>query len=259
MAVHDTEENGRSEYTEKTLSGLSKTVDIEKHRFVFIDNNSCNESKMTLISFCMMFNTKDQIKIITLPENIGTARAINMGIKLRNHGENVIKMDNDVVVHQSGWVEQMEEAIERDASIGIVGLKRKDLRQTPYDPDPNYRSEYVQLPHVSGQKWIAVEVTNDIMGTCTIYSSALLDKSGYLQQPSRYGFDDNLISLRSRLLGFKNCFLPHIEIDHIDRGDNPYSQVKIDIASMAWAEYQRWHTEYCKGTRSLYYNGGFNE
>lgn len=247
MAVFDTEENGRSEYTELTIESLIRTVDFEKHKTVIIDNASCKRTKDIL----KLLN-KDNFTIITLSENIGTAGAINMGLKLRKTGENCVKVDNDIVIHQSGWIDEMDEVILREPSIGIIGLKRKDLRQTPYDADPQFRSALFQLSHDPGQRWIIVEVTNDIMGTCTMLSSRLIDTIGGYAQPKCYGFDDSLLNLRAGLAGFKKCFLPHIEIEHLDNGQNKYSQEKISIANTAWPEYQAWHQEYVDGTRRLY-------
>lgn len=248
MAVYDTEENGRSEYTERTLESLYNTVNWDKHRFVLIDNGSCEKTrdiiyKSKLCTFC---------NIIYNVENVGTARAINMGIKLRTPGEHIIKIDNDVEIHSYGWVDEMEEAIARDQTIGIVGLKRKDLAQYPTNPDLTFKSELRMLDHTPGQRWIVVEECADIMGTCTMLSSKLLDTIGGFAQPLCYAFDDTLMSLRAGLAGFKKCFLPHIEIDHIDTGANPYSQEKVKIANDAWPEYHIWHDAYCTGKRSLY-------
>ena len=251
MCCFDTEENERSDYTRRSIESLLTTVNLHTNSLVIIDNNSCKRTKDILKMKAFLNKTK-HVTVITLSENVGTARAINMGIQLRKKNQSVIKIDNDVVINQSGWVEEMEEVIKRDPTFGIVGLKRKDLRQSPYDPDPNFRSRIVSLPHKSGERWINVEETNDIMGTCTMLSSDLLDKVGFFSQPSNYGYDDTLMSLRSRLSGFKNCFLPHIDIDHIDTGSNPYTQDKQQQAGQAWQEYAKMHREYESGERSLY-------
>lgn len=251
MCCYDTEENGRSEYTRRTLQCLCETVNWQKHSIVVVDNNSCEETKKE-ISFIKELGT-----LITLKENVGTAKAVNLGIKLRKEGEYVLKVDNDVVIHKSGWVDELEEAIEREPTIGVLGLKRKDLRQTPYDPDPNFKSELIQLPHESGQKWITVERTNDIMGTCTMLNWRLLDKIGYYHQPGKYGFDDTLMNLRSLLAGFINCFLPHINMDHIDAGGNDYVNVKQQQAGAVWDDYRHMHDDYVNGVLPLYYDGGF--
>lgn len=226
MAVYDTEENQRTELTRRTFESLMKTVDFTRHRLFIIDNGSCKE---TLDLYDDMFdwwgmnkNSYGALTIIRNTENLGTAKAVNMGWKHRKPGENCIKMDNDVVIHQEGWVDQMDEAIARQPLIGQVGLKRKDCWEYPTHPDKEWRSALHMLPHQPGEKWIVVEQAKHIIGTCVMHSAALIDKVGYLYQPSKYGYDDVLMSWRSNLSGFFNCFLPNIDIDHIDPGTTEY-------------------------------------
>ena len=249
MAVYDTEENQRSEYTKRTLQCLLDTVDFEKHRVFIIDNASCERTKIIVQKATGFRN----IDLITLPENIGTARAINKAWTFRQPGENAIKMDNDVVINQSGWVEAMEEAIQRDPTIGIVGLKRKDLAEYPGNPIEWYDSKLYFLPHKPGESWIPFEECQHVMGTCQMYSSALLEKIGYLKQPGIYGFDDSLASLRARIAGFKTGFLPAIQIDHIDKGDNPYTQEKQIMAGKDMGEYNAMIRQYGSGEISIYW------
>lgn len=252
MAVYDTEENGRSEYTKRTLDSLKQTVDFNKHRLFLVLNRCCDLTVNFVIEWSNLMKDNNGYTLVFLQKNVGTARAVNMGIRMLKPGENVIKIDNDVVINSSGWVEEMEEVIARDPSIGIVGLKRKDLRQTPYDVDPQFRSELRQLPHEPGERWIVVEETNDIMGTCTMLSSALIDKVGGYMQYGVYGFDDTLMNLRAGLAGFRKCFLPHIDIDHIDTGEGIYSIEKQQLAAIAWPEYHKLHAAYCDGSRPLF-------
>lgn len=246
MAVWDTVENKKSEFTRQTLRCLINTVST-RHRIIVIDNNSCKETKDILKA-----NDK-RIEVITLPENVGTARAINQAWKRRKQGEHCIKMDNDVVIHDSDWVDRMEDAINRDPGIGIVGLKRKDLIQSPWHENEFYRSQLIMLPHKPGEDWILVEATRDIMGTCTMFSSALLDKIGYLYQPSLYGYDDVLASYRSNIAGFVNCFLPNIRIDHIDPGGGSYQDWKHMESGRVTKEVEKIVDEYIAGTRSIYH------
>lgn len=248
MAVFDTEENGRSEYTERTIRSLANTVDFSKHRLIVVDNASCNRTKEFLHE-CMSWG---YISLITSPENLGTAKAINQGLKLRQPNEYCVKIDNDVVIHQSGWVDEMEEVIERNNLIGIVGLKRKDINFDANNADPSYRSELVQLSHQPGQTWITVEKGPSIMGTCTMFNWRLLDKIGGMKQLGLYGFDDSLFSLRSNLAGFWNCYLPHIVIEHLDDGSNGYTQVKQKQAGEVWDKYHQMHAEYISGQRPLW-------
>lgn len=258
MAVHDTDENKRTEYTLKTINCLFHTVDFRKHRLFVIDNNSCSATKEVLAKMERAFNlvdddTLNQPRLITLTKNIGTARAINLAWKERKPGEHAIKMDNDVVIHYKGWVDEMEEAIARDESLGQVGLKRKDCWEFPYHTEKEWRSEMIMLNHKPGERWIIVERSKHIIGTCVMHSSALLDKVGYLYQPTLYGHDDVLMSWRSSLAGFKNVFLPHINIDHIDNGGTEYQNWKEAEGSKNGRMVSGIVDEYIAGTKSIYH------
>jgi len=249
FAVHDTEENQRTSITRRCLLSLRDTTDLTKYRLFFIDNNSCQETKDLLLEF----QKHNPCTIITNEENIGTAEAINKAWKYRYPGEHCMKIDNDVVWHQSGWVELMAECLHRDKEIGIIGLKRKDCWERPSHLSEDYRSELQMIPQKPGEKWLVVEKAKHIIGTCQMYNSALLDKIGYLYQPSLYGYDDVMASWRSQLAGFKNVFLPQIEIDHIDNGGTPYQSWKEKHSGEVTQQVIREVNEMIAGTKSIYY------
>lgn len=259
IAIYDTPENGRSELTRRTLESLLQTVDFSRHR-VFLVVNAATPETLAAIA---VFGNKvgSALEVIHNAENIGTARAINKAWKHRQPGENAIKMDNDVVIHRSGWVDEMEEAISRDPRIGIIGLKRKDLWETPWNPNPDYRSTLRMLPHNAGQKWLIVEDVNHVMGTCQMHSAELLNNIGYLYQPGPYGFDDSLSAIRCKVAGFRSCFLHGVEIDHIDPGGNDHTKWKSDITASgtpANIEYHRLKAGYLNGTIGVYYDADGN-
>lgn len=248
MCVYDTEENQRSEYTNKTLQSLAERVDFRKHRLIVVDNNSIQKTREILKYWQNIF----EFEVITLPENVGTAKGINYAWRKRAKGENAIKMDNDIVVHYDNWVDELEEVVKREPKIGIVGLKRKDCWENPKHESPFYRSRLMLLPPM-GDKWLVFEEVNHVMGTCQLYSSTLLDRIGYLNQPTIYGFDDALASFRAKIAGYAVGFLPHIEIDHIDINENPYWREKQEIAQRDIKEYNDLIDKYRNGELDVYY------
>jgi GT2 family glycosyltransferase len=252
MAVHDTEENGRTRFTSETLRCLLHIVDLYKNRLVIIDNGSCEETKIEIAHLLFHVRSANSV-VITLPENIGTAKAINKGIAQREPGEFVIKMDNDVVIHKNGWIEDMEDVMRRMPQIGILGLKRVDLQESVYSLNTDQRTRLLEVTHETGQRWRVVEDAKIVMGTCTMFNPALLDKiGGMYQMDGLYGFDDCLMCVRSTLAGFSNCFLHGIDIDHIDPGGTEYTKWKEKHAGEMLSKYGEVEAAYKTGVRNIF-------
>ncbi len=251
MCVYSTEENEKDECLDRTLKSLCKTVNFQRHRLILSVNGHTSKTSEMIMGGNFTLG-----HVIFNETNLGTAEGINRIWQYRNPGEHVIKMDDDVVINHFGWADIMEDALNRDKSIGQIGLKRKDLIESPWHPDPFYKSKIQMLPHDPGQRWIVVEEASHIMGTCVMHSSDLIDTVGYLYQMpgNKYGFDDSLMSLRSKLAGFRNCFLPTIDIDHIDNGGTPFQKWKESNAASRWSEYHKTVAGFKNGTIPLYYN-----
>jgi hypothetical protein len=98
------------------------------------------------------------------------------------------------------------------------------------------------------------------MGTCQAYSSALLDKIGYLYQGNwKYGFDDSLAAVRAKVMGFQSVFLHGFELDHIDPGGDDYTKEKQDLAGQAMTWFNHTRQAYLSGKKDPYYDGGFDK
>jgi GT2 family glycosyltransferase len=250
VAVFDTIENNRTWMTKETLLSLQRTVDLNKHRLFIIDNASCQATKDLLTEFKSLM----PFTLITNEENVGTARAINQAWKQRGPEEHCLKQDNDCTHHQIGWLDLLEEAIERDPErIGQAACKRKDLEERPNHPHEFYRSDLIMLPHERGQRWLVAEFVQHCLGTCVLHNYRLIDKIGYLHQNGIYALDDSNMSLRSHLAGFFSMFLVGIEIEHIDPGNLPYQRQKEEYAGKQMEQYQKDNEGYRNGTKNLYH------
>lgn len=253
MAVYDTAENNRTWMTQATLLSLAATVDFSRHQLFVCDNASVAETK-ALLDEARQWFPNERYHVFRNETNVGTARAINQAWQLRKPDECAVKMDNDVVIHQAGWLDLLEECVRRDPLIGICGLKRKDCEERPDHECHWYTSELRMLRHAVGERWLVVEKVRHVMGTCQLYSPLLLDRIGYLyQMGAKYAFDDALAAARCTAAGFYSCFLPSVEIDHIDPGDTPYQQWKHKVGGEYMQKYEQYANEYLSGKRSVYH------
>lgn len=257
ISVHDTLENERTVFTCDTLQSILDRVNLDKHRLAIVDNDSCRVTKKLFESFSKKMAKKygnSQLHIFQNSSNIGTAKAVNRGLSLRMPDEYCIKMDNDAVINLPDWPAQMEDVMRRMPQIGILGLKRVDLQESPTSTNPDYRSRFIEVPHEPGQRWRVVEECKQVMGTCTMLSPQLLDKLGfYYQMGGLYGFDDSLMCVRSNVAGFMNCFLHGIDIDHIDPGGGPYTEWKQKYSGEMLAKYAQEEAAYKTGVKNVYH------
>lgn len=256
MAVYDTADNQRSKFTHETIHSLLKTVDFSKHTLIVVDNNSCKITK-DFYSWLRQHVRDNGLSILVddLNDNYGTAYAVNVAMTSRGKDEFFIKLDNDVVFHKNGWVDEMEQAMIRMPKIGVLGLKRKDVCESTYALNPDQRSRLLEVPHSVGERWYVVEQCKHVMGTCTMLSPALIKEVGFFyQMDGLYGFDDSLMCVRATKSGFINCFMHGIEIDHIDPGGTDYTKWKEEYARNMIGNYAECEREILQGTRSVYYN-----
>lgn len=257
MCIHDTLENERTKYTDRTFHSLLKTVDFKKHRIGIFNNGSCEYSKDLAEGFmsAMKYVNPDSF-LINSDTNKGTAFGINEVWRHRKEGEHCLKLDNDVEFFTDNWLDQLKEAVERDPSIGICGAKRKDLLESPTQENEWFRSTLEMLPHENGQKWIVAEFVQHVIGTCQLYSDKFLKEFGYLWQKSVYSLDDSYAAHRAKVLGYRCAFLPHIEIDHIDTAEAvDYIQWKRDEAGRQMQDYNRIVDGLYSGKINPYYDG----
>lgn len=248
MAVYSTPENGKDEYLEKTLFGLQQTVNFRKHKLMLSVNANTPKTLDIIGNFSKIIS-----KVIYNHGNIGTAEAINKVWAFRKAGQHAVKMDDDIVISDKGWLDNLEYAVSKDSKIGQIGLKRKDLWEYPGNPNPDYKSELIMLPHIAGEPWVIVEKVKHCIGSCVLHSSDLLDKVGYLYQPSLYGYDDVIMSHRTHIAGFYSCFLPSVAIDHIDAGNTEYQDWKHKHSGEQTQAVINYVHELYNGTKDIFY------
>lgn len=238
MCVYATEENDKLKYVRETFENLARTVDWGKHR-LFVINNSQYQPAIDFLSSSYWNGAFDEnIGVRHLPENIGTARGINLALRERRTAEVCCKCDDDVAWDEYGWADKLEETININPQLGILGLKRDDVY-----------GEMIEEGDLLYCK--------DIMGTCTALSPLLLDKVGYYVQNGVYGFDDVLMSARSLAAGFKNAFLKDVRVTHLDEGGTEYTEWKKREAGIYLGEVSMMCEMYLNGKLDYYYGGGF--
>lgn len=234
------------------MESLTNSVDWTRHRLIFVQNGSTDpkshEYSQAVVE-AINDNFWGRAEHINLPDNLGTARGLNVGWQKRLPGEHVVKADSDIVWHCPNWCDRLEEIVERwkrlafmkrphpkargadivldyRRPIGMIGLKRRDLGESTYRKDWG-ESRVLEVPQQPGEYWLYFEACKHVVGSCVLHTSDMLDELGYLYQgPLKYGLDDSIMCSRARAAGYVNGFHCSADIEHIDPGDTPYQTWK---------------------------------
>jgi len=260
----------RRALVEQALESWLTNLDNSLFTLVVIDNCSTDSTFKYLTDLA----NKGQCVAVRLSKNFGTAPALNLAWRLREANQHVVKADSDIVIHTKGVLQKMVEVADAFLNIGIIGLKRPDLIESPNHPDYFYRSKILNLQ--SGDTIYILEFVHHVMGSFQLYNKATLFNFGYLYQfqdereGPAYGFDDALACFRMRALRRSVAFLrgwvyedkkTSVEISHIDPGESTgdaflcnYTKWKQREAAKAMPRYFQLTQQYLRGERSPYYD-----
>ena len=141
----------RKAETIKTLHALEATTDLDDIQLVVMDNHSTDNTEDFLYSWSARHNWgQRRVFVHLLPENIGCPAALNIALQFyRQPGQPVVKLDNDVEILTSGWVELFERFLEVKPEVALVGglaynvgfadsLYRDLETELLIPPDPEY-------------------------------------------------------------------------------------------------------------------------
>jgi glycosyltransferase involved in cell wall biosynthesis len=285
MCTWDTIENRRAPITGKCLKSLFGTVNWNHHHFVFIDNGSNDpESLAHSEEWVRKINevAPGQAERILLPENLGTAMAINKGWLKRRPGEGCLKVDSDITWEEPNWADRLEEAVARHRRgcleqkalhqqnpnaypppmpmLSILALKRSDCGESMYRTDWG-GSKLYEVHHLPGERWIDIEVVNHVVTSCAYHTPEAIERLGYLYQGEgrRWGWEDSLYCDRSHAVGMWTAFLHGFTIHHLDTGETGFQQWKEEHARIAGEWRMDLRRKYFSGEASVYYDENGNQ
>jgi len=161
----------RLEFTKQCIESLCKFTDYP-HVITVIDNHSKDGTK----EYLKELKTTGVIKnLILLDENIGVAKASNIGWLWEPDAEYYLKLDNDIVFQKPRWLTTLVESIEKNKRLGAVGYNFESVSY-------KIRSKYfLKLRYKSG----------NLGGACILIPKRVSKKIGYWSEDyGLYGEED---------------------------------------------------------------------
>lgn len=187
----------RCVYLKNTVRSLIESLNRrEEVEIILVDNGSSDESP-SYIRDLLEQGIID--KALLFATNQGISKGYNSGFALANSNASyLIKLDCDVIIHHSGWLEEMDTLFNADPSIGLLMLFQEN--------HPTMK-DCVRTNHL-GRTFISL--TEIIVGSaCFTIPKNVIESLGYFYEDHDYllFYDDIDYFIRLELLGKKAFYL----------------------------------------------------
>ena len=205
--------NGRI-WLEKFLdSVLHCRYPQNRFEIILVDNGSHDGSIEYVKNKC---EKNSKMKIVSIKENVGWARAVNLGFK-KARGEVLVHISSDVQV-SSEWLQELVKAIKSDPAIAIAQCNSISyFDRHSIDSGMNFIDKYgfsysFASPNKDPQEVFFAEALAFGIRRSVLKLIGLFDENYYME------YDDQDICWRAHLAGFKVVFVPTAVVYHVRGG-----------------------------------------
>jgi GT2 family glycosyltransferase len=211
---------------EDCLLSLRQNVQGIDFEIIVVDNNSSDGSQD--------FVEKEypRAKLIRNQENLGFAKANNLGIK-ESKGEFILFLNTDTVIYPQ-TLENLLKEMREDSRIGAVGpalLRGKNAYQISFGKKVSFLRELIQKCLLNSflKLWLKISLKKRVVGwlsgACFLTRKDVLEKVGTYDENFFLYFEDIDLCYRMKKKGYKLLFLPQARIFH--RGGATTLKLKI--------------------------------
>lgn len=213
------------EYTKQCLLSLFEKTKYEKYVVYIVDNGSTDGTLSYLEDFPYSLN------IIKNKKNIGFVAGNNLALKMIKYGD-VILLNNDVIITQEDWIEQMQKTAYSEEKVGLVGCRLLDSGQklqhagTYIYPDDCIGQQIGGGEKEFGQFSID-RVVEGVVFACVYIKRELIECIGGLDERFFSYFEDTDYCLRTWKAGYKCMHCGSVTLIHQQNASTKVNHVNL--------------------------------
>ncbi len=202
--------------TERCLETLRRNTDLSAVDVLVVDNGSEDETPERLRAI-------PWIRTIRNERNLGYVRGNNMGIRAADPASDVVLLNNDVEIHQPGWLETLRAAAVSAPDIGIVGCRLvlpngRLLHAGTYILPDTMWGQQIGALEADVNQYARLRDVEGVVFACAYVRRAALTALGGLSEDYVSYFEDTDFCLRARKAGFRTLCCGDVTIVHAEHG-----------------------------------------
>jgi GT2 family glycosyltransferase len=229
--------------TRRCLTSLQLDKLPEHVEVIVVDNGSRDGTQKYVKSLPV-------VTLIENGQNLGYAKAVNIGIRAAAPDADIVLLNNDVELIEPDWIDRLAIAASADPQLGVLGVKI--VRD---DGTLQHCGAYLPLDTMWGQQLASGEVDigqypgifecESVVFACVHIKRSTIDKVGLLSEDFFAYFEDTDYCLRTSLAGLKVAMCGDIRVKHSESSSTKVNKVShnhIFLASQKtfnskWGQY----------------------
>lgn len=214
----------RTRETQATLDALAATTDLSMIELVIVDNGSTDGADQMIVDWCEDNRGRgENIVVHSFRENLGCPRALNLALdKHRCWHQPVIKLDNDVKLLSSGWIDDVARLVEwyytsEKKNLAMVSAYYPGVLGD--SPNPTARLRKAQDIWIDDAHSVLYHIA-PVIGHAVYHTGAFMDWAGYfdvLAPEHLYGFEDLLMSQKAIKIGWDMVAWDGWQVENLQR------------------------------------------
>lgn len=218
------------EYIDDCINALKAQKDEISFDMIVVDNHSTDGSRE------LVQKKHQEVELISLDENYGFCKAVNVGIKAAKTPY-VILLNNDTKVLK-GFVKNLYDSINKNNNIFSVSSMMIQAKKKEWIDDAGdyYCALGWAFARGKDKPVEQYEKSCEITAACAgaaIYRKQVFETIGYFDETHFAYLEDIDVGYRARLYGYKNLYEPKAKVYHEGSGasGSRYNEFKVKHSS----------------------------
>lgn len=210
-------------YTRRCLESLNLRSLPASVEVIVVDNGSSDGTVQYLRGLA-------GVHVIENGQNLGYARAVNIGIQAADPRADIVLLNNDVELIEPDWLERLEKTAHDNPNFGLLGVKIiKD------DGTLQHCGAYLPLDTCWGQQIAGGEIDigqyagvyecESVVFACTLIKRSVIENIGLLSEDYFAYFEDTDYCLRVKRAGISVAMCGDIRVKHSESSSTKVNKV----------------------------------
>ncbi|MGH2485149.1 MAG: glycosyltransferase, partial [Ktedonobacterales bacterium] len=225
------------EYTKACVESVYRTAGETPFEIIIIDNGS----RPDVLNWLQIEGERhDSLWYVSLSENLGFSKAVNLGIRTAR-GQHIVLLNSDTVP-TTDWLDNLVAAAEGNPQVGIVSPVTNYIGQGPQVADEARDLEAAHAESFAKRVSDRTELLyapERLVFFCVLIKRQVVNLLGGLDEGYGLGnYEDEDYSVRARLAGFKLAIAQNSFVYH--HGSKTFAENKIDHTGLMVGNYHRY-------------------